>query len=72
MAERNPAAAARLVEALILSADSLASFPGRGRLGQASGTREIVAAYPYLLVYRVEHDAGVVRILRVWHGAQDR
>jgi len=72
LAERNLAAAARLVEALILAADSLASFPERGRPGSAPGTREIIAAHPYLLAYEVDRAAGVIRILRVWHGAQDR
>ena len=72
LAERNPAAAARLVEALILAADGLASFPWRGRRGLAPDTRELVAASPYLLVYEVDEAAGVVSILRVWHGSQDR
>ena len=72
LAERNPAAAARLIEALILAADSLASFPDRGRPGRAPDTRELVATYSYLLVYAVDRSAGVVRILRIWHGAQDR
>lgn len=72
LAERNPAAAARLIEALILAADGLGSFPDRGRPGQAPGTRELATVYPYLLVYEVDRVAGVVRILRVWHGAQDR
>ncbi len=72
LAERNPAAAARLIEALILVADSLASFPERGRPGRAPGTRELAAVYPYLLVYEIDQAASMVRILRVWHGAQDR
>ena len=72
LAEHNPAAAARLVEALILAADGLASFPERGRPSSVPGTREIVAVYPYLLAYEVDRAAGIVRILRVWHGAQDR
>ena len=72
LAERNPAAAARLIEALILGADGLASFPDRGWPGRAAATREVVAAHPYLLVYEVDQVAEVVRILRVWHGAQDR
>ena len=42
------------------------------RPGRAVGTREIVAGYPYLLVYEVDRPAGVVRILRVWHSAQNR
>ena len=27
---------------------------------------------PYLLIYEVDDAAGLVRILRVWHGAQNR
>ena len=72
LAERNPAAAARLVEALILAADGLASFPWRGRRGLAPGTHELVAASPYLLVYEVDEATEVVSILRVWHSAQNR
>jgi toxin ParE1/3/4 len=72
LAERNPVAAARLNEALILAADSLATFPLRGRRGRAAGTRELVVVSPYLLVYEVEDAADVVRILSVWHGARDR
>jgi hypothetical protein len=34
-AERNPAAALRLNQALILAADGLATFPNRGRPGTA-------------------------------------
>ena len=56
----------------ILAADGLASFPWRGRRGLAPDTRELVAASPYLLVYEVDEAAGVVSILRVWHGARDR
>ncbi len=36
------------------------------------GTRELVALSPYLIVYEVDPGADSVRILRVWHGAQDR
>lgn len=72
LAERNPAAAARLIEAVILAADSLSSFHDRGRPGRTPGTRELMTAFPYLLVYEVDRTAGVVRILRVWHSAQDR
>ncbi len=70
LAKRNQAATARLVEALILSADSLASFPWRGWPGRVPDTRESVAARPCHPVHRVEHDAGVVRLPRVWQGAQ--
>jgi addiction module RelE/StbE family toxin len=70
--DRNPHAAAAVSEALALAGDSLATFPYRGRPGLARGTRELVTVLPYLLVYEVDAAAEVVRILRIWHGAQDR
>jgi plasmid stabilization system protein ParE len=66
----NPFAAERVVQGLTIAADSLASFPHRGRPGRAKGTRELVTIWPYVLVYEVQQDA--VSILRIWHGAQDR
>ncbi|HWK45023.1 MAG TPA: type II toxin-antitoxin system RelE/ParE family toxin [Stellaceae bacterium] len=55
----------------MLAGDSLGVFPRRGRRGRIPGTRELVAAFPYLIVYEVT-DADTVTILRVWHGSQDR
>lgn len=68
----NPHAASNLLRALVLAGDSLALFPQRGRPGLALGTRELVAVWPYLIVYEVDPAAAMVRILRIWHGAQDR
>lgn len=68
----NPHAASNLLRALVLAGDSLTLFPQRGRPGLALGTRELVAVWPYLIVYEVDVTAETVRILRVWHGAQDR
>lgn len=68
----NPYAAANLLRALILAGDSLTLFPQRGRPGLALGTRELVAVWPYLIVYEVDAEADMARILRVWHGAQNR
>ena len=68
----NPHAAVNLLQALILAGDSLMLFPHRGRPGQAAGTRELAAVWPYLIVYEVDAEADMVRILRVWHGARDR
>lgn len=68
----NPQAALTLLQALILAGDSLALFPYRGRAGLATGTRELVALWPYILVYEIDARGGTVSILRVWHGAQDR
>lgn len=72
IAEENPRAAMRITRELLLAGDSLALFPHRGRLGLAAGTRELVAVWPYLIVYEVDTEAQMVRILRIWHGAQDR
>ena len=69
---RNPHAAAAISEALALAGDSLATFPYRGRPGLARGTRELATVLPYLLVYEVDPAADAVRILRIWHGAQNR
>ena len=68
--ESNPVAALRLAETLLVTGDSLATFPHRGRPGRAEGTRELVAVWPYILVYQT--DGAAVTILRLWHGAQDR
>lgn len=68
----DPHAAVNLLQALILAGDSLTLFPYRGRPGLAAGTRELVAVWPYLIVYEIDDDADTVSILRIWHGAQDR
>jgi toxin ParE1/3/4 len=68
----NPQAAVKLLQALVLAGDSLTWFPDRGRPGLARDTRELVAVWPYILVYEVDAGADRVRILRSWHGAQDR
>jgi plasmid stabilization system protein ParE len=64
----NPAAARRLGERLIETADSLAEFPERGRTA-GLGRREITTVWPYILRYRVEE--GRIVILRIRHGARD-
>lgn len=66
----NPLLSAQILEALILAADSLSVFPARGRPGLSPGTRELVAQAPYIITYEILEDA--VRILRIWHAAQER
>lgn len=68
----NPHAVASLLRALVLAGDSLTLFAQRGRPGLALGTRELVTVWPYLMVYEVDPEADTVRILRVWHGGQQR
>ena len=65
----NPAAARRVARELLLAGDSLTMFPHRGRHGRLPGTRELVAVFPYVIIYSVAPEK--VDILRVWHGAQD-
>ncbi len=66
----NSVAARKIAQALLLAGDSLSLFPSRGRIGLEAGTRELVAARPYVLVYEIMNVE--VTILAVWHGAQDR
>ena len=68
----NPNAASSVLRGLVLAGDSLALFPTRVRVGLATGTRELVAVWPYLIVYQVDMSSDTVRILRIWHVAQDR
>ena len=49
--------------------ETLARFPGSGRLGRIEGTRELVISRtPYIVAYRITGET--VRILRVLHGAR--
>jgi toxin ParE1/3/4 len=66
----SPAAANRVAVQIVAACDRLEYLPERGRPGLVPGTRELVALWPYVIVYRVDPEA--VQILRIWHGAQDR
>jgi len=69
IARDNPAAAARVVDAITTTVESLAHHPALGRPGRVEGTRELVVPdTPYLVAYRVR--GGAVEILRVFHGAR--
>jgi addiction module RelE/StbE family toxin len=68
--EHSPNAASRLTARIVAACDTLERFPSRGRLGRIPGTREIVAVWPYVIVYQIADST--VEILRIWHGAQDR
>jgi addiction module RelE/StbE family toxin len=68
----NPYAARRILQELIVAADSLYDFPYRGRPGLVVGTRELDVVGPYVLLYEIDPFADKVLIWRVWHSAQDR
>lgn len=64
------AAANRVAVQIVAACDRLEYLPERGRPGLVPGTRELVALWPYVIVYRVNPEGA--QVLRVWHGAQDR
>ena len=65
--QHDPAAAQRLGRRLIAAAESLASFPHRGRLA-GNGCRELVVVRPFIIRYTVRGDR--VFVLRLRHAAQ--
>jgi toxin ParE1/3/4 len=64
----NPSAASDMADRIIEAANSLATFPYRGRQVPGTQLRESTISHPYIIRYRVGAD-GVV-ILRVRHGAR--
>ena len=69
IARDKPGAASEQVRLVLSAVASLKEFPGTGRPGRRSGTRELVVPHtPYLVPYRVRGDA--IEILRVLHGRQ--
>jgi len=73
--ENSPENAEKLVFTIHEAASALLVFPNRGRMGKKPGTCEfVIPSLPYILVYKVEPviDPGIVHIVRILHGAQDR
>ena len=65
-----PDAAVHVANRIYEQVMNLAKMPEIGRVGAVPGTREIIFhPWPYIAVYRVEHEA--VRILRIRHASQD-
>lgn len=70
VASRNPAAAVRTAGVIRAQLATLASHPGKGRIGRVPGTRElVVSGTRYVVPYRID-DATVV-VLAVIHSSQD-
>ena len=71
IAQSNPEAARRVIDALRKEVRVLVEHPEIGRMGQVEGTRELVHdRYPYIIAYRVQKDEaqilGVVHASRKW------
>ena len=70
VAKENPAAARKVALAIVDCIETLLpANPHIGRPGRVSGTRELVVPHsPYVVPYRAK--AGVIQVLRVYHGAR--
>lgn len=68
IAERRPAAAQHLADAILHAANRLADHPHIHRPGRVPGTREAVIHPNYVLVYRVR--AETIEILSLLHARQ--
>jgi toxin ParE1/3/4 len=67
LCERDPAAATRVVDAILSAAVLLQSFPLIGKEGRIIGTRELVVpGWTYVLVYSIK-DPFQVQVERVLH-----
>jgi addiction module RelE/StbE family toxin len=66
----SPSAARAVAKSLFDAANSLDSFPLRGREGRIVGTRELVVpGLPYIVVYQVTTTA--IQVLHIYHGARN-
>ena len=65
-------AAKKVGSAIMDRVEVLQSFPDIGpRYPRKDGFHREVLCYDYRIFYRVDHDARVVYIARIWHGRQD-
>lgn len=73
IARDNPRAADELVNRIFEKVERLTTpeLIDMGRPGSDSGTRELVE-YPYIIVYEVHDDRGMIVVLAVMHGARDK
>lgn len=69
IADRDPAAAVRMLGRIMASVEPARSHPEIGRIGRAPGTRELIAHPNYLVIYRVLPDA--IDIADVVHARQE-
>ena len=72
IAERDRAAARRVIAAIKASIDRLSRFPLSARASQVPGIRELpVVRLPYIVFYTINDTTNEVQILRVRHTSQD-
>jgi plasmid stabilization system protein ParE len=75
LADKSPAAAQRAAETIILTMQSLDTFPDRGHPIGTAGVREVLAPFgrsAYVIRYSHLPDSDEVLILRIWHAREQR
>jgi addiction module RelE/StbE family toxin len=65
IAEDNPAAALEFDDDIEAKTDALPDHPELYRVGRMRGTREMVLAANYVLVYRILKRKGILEIVRI-------
>ena len=70
ISQDNPIAAIEIEDEIEAKAEQARRHPTLYRAGRVRGTREAVVRPNYVLVYRVDDDAGEIVVLRVLHAAQ--
>jgi len=73
IAAHDRSAAAKVSRRVRDSTAMLLEFPGAGRRGAQTGTREfVVPGLPYIVVYRLVDGGDELRIVGIYHAAQLR
>jgi len=62
-----------VIDRILESIGQLGRFPYLGHSGKAAGTHEwVVTGLPYIVVYEVDSGNEELRVIAVFHGAQNR
>jgi toxin ParE1/3/4 len=73
IAADRPGVADSTISRILDAFERLTTFPSMGRKGTVPETREwVINGTPYVVVYRPEPSMGLLTIVAVFHGAQDR
>jgi toxin ParE1/3/4 len=73
IAKDRPRSADAVIDRILESAEGLGHFPYMGHAGSEPGTYEwVIPRLPYIVVYRIQEDEGLIFVDAVFHGAQDR
>lgn len=69
----NPSAADGVIDTILAGIERLGTYPLIGRVGHVEGTREwVVPRLPYVVVYQPDVARDALRVIAIFHDAQDR